>query len=233
MEKVLIFGNTQKSRELAQTMRRRGKQVIVSVTSEFAKSKLPIGTYCQVGRFDEGQMLAYIQQVNPRRVIDATQPYAVTAQRSIQHACEMLNIEHQRVTFENEQEVWREVVQWVDNPAEAMAAIAAMNQENVLLAGDYRYLPHYVPFERKERLYCRIAPTPDAISLAYETGIPPQHIVAINGPYTKAFNSALFDMLNIDVLVMRDVLLGGGLAECVIPALERQMQVIMVRNEQV
>ena len=29
MERILIFGNTRESREAAQTMRRRGKQVII------------------------------------------------------------------------------------------------------------------------------------------------------------------------------------------------------------
>ena len=32
-------------------------------------------------------------------------------------------------------------------------------------------------------------------------------------------------------MVIRDVAVNGGLAECVIPALERQMHVLMVRDE--
>ncbi len=61
--------------------------------------------------------------------------------------------------------------------------------------------------------------------------MPETHIVAAHGPYTRAFNSAVFDMLSIDVLVIRDVALDGSLAECVIPALERQIHVMMVRGE--
>ncbi len=38
MERILIFGNTHESREAAQTMRRRGKQVIVCVTTEYART---------------------------------------------------------------------------------------------------------------------------------------------------------------------------------------------------
>lgn len=72
MERILIFGNTHESREAAQTMRRRGKQVIVCVTTEYARAQLPPGTMCHIGRFDDGQMLSYIRQTNPRKVIDAT-----------------------------------------------------------------------------------------------------------------------------------------------------------------
>ena len=58
MERILIFGNTHESREAAQTMRRRGKQVIVCVTTEYARAQLPPGTMCHIGRFDDGQMLS-------------------------------------------------------------------------------------------------------------------------------------------------------------------------------
>ena len=100
-----------------------------------------------------------------------------------------------------------------------------------MLAGDYRNLPHYASLLRKDHLFCRIVPTVEALDLAEKVGVPETHIVAAYGPYTRAFNSAVFDMLGIDVLVIRDVALDGGLAECVIPALERQIHVMMVRGE--
>ena len=144
---------------------------------------------------------------------------------------EQLGIPCQRMKIENEQEAWRDVVQWVENPAEAAAVLSRLSEENILLAGDYRNLPHYASLLRKDHLFCRIVPTVEALDLAKKVGVPETHIVAAYGPYTRAFNSAVFDMLGIDVLVIRDVALDGGLAECVIPALERQMHVMMVRGE--
>ena len=92
MERILIFGNTHESREAAQTMRRRGKQVIVCVTTEYARAQLPPGTMCHIGRFDDGQMLSYIRQTNPRKVIDATHPYATATQTRIRRSAEQLGI---------------------------------------------------------------------------------------------------------------------------------------------
>ena len=152
--------------------------------------------------------------------------------RTIGHkVAEQLGIPCQRMKIENEQEAWRDVVQWVENPAEAAAVLSRLSEENILLAGDYRNLPHYAPLLRKDHLFCRIVPTVEALDLAEKVGVPETHIVAAYGPYTRAFNSAVFDMLGIDVLVIRDVAVDGGLAECVIPALERQIHVMMVRGE--
>lgn len=137
MERILIFGNTHESREAAQTMRRRGKQVIVCVTTEYARAQLPPGTMCHIGRFDDGQMLSYIRQTNPRKVIDATHPYATATQTRIRRSAEQLGIPCQRMKIENEQEAWRDVVQWVENPAEAAAVLSQLSEENILLAGDY------------------------------------------------------------------------------------------------
>ena len=133
MERILIFGNTHESREAAQTMRRRGKQVIVCVTTEYARAQLPPGTMCHIGRFDDGQMLSYIRQTNPRKVIDATHPYATATQTRIRRSAEQLGIPCQRMKIENEQEAWRDVVQWVENPAEAAAVLSRLSEENILL----------------------------------------------------------------------------------------------------
>lgn len=230
MEKVLIFGNTHESREAAQTMRRRGKQVIVCVTTEFARTQLPAGTICHVGRFDRAEMLSFIRQVNPSKVIDATHPYALTAQENIRLATEQLAIPCQRTEIKNAREAWRDAVQWMNTPEEAVAALSGLPEENILLAGDYQYLPHYVPHLNKEHLFCRIVPTVESMELVRSLDLPESHVVAACAPYTRDFNSAIFDMLDIDVLVMRDVVLDNCLAECVIPALERQMDVIMVRD---
>ena len=38
MERVLIFGSTKEAQEMAAMLRRRGRQVVFSVVSEYAKS---------------------------------------------------------------------------------------------------------------------------------------------------------------------------------------------------
>ena len=83
MERVLIFGNTPESRSAARMLRQRGRQVVMSVTSEYARTLLPPGTLCYVGKLNGAGMLALIGEVAPHRVVDATHPYAVIASQNI------------------------------------------------------------------------------------------------------------------------------------------------------
>ena len=76
MEKVLIFGSTPESRDMARMLRRRGRQVVVSVVSECGHSLLPVGMVCHVGRLDAKAMLDFVRQEAPNRIVDATHPYA-------------------------------------------------------------------------------------------------------------------------------------------------------------
>ena len=56
----------------------------------------------------------------------------------------------------------------------------------------------------------------------------PSHIIAMQGPFSQAFNAALYDQLDIKVMVSKDSGAQGGVAEKVIPALERDIHVILI-----
>ena len=79
MHGTVIFGGTAEGREAAARMRESGERFVVCVTSEYAKSLLPEGTPCHVGALDERAMLAFLKEMSPARVIDATHPYAARA----------------------------------------------------------------------------------------------------------------------------------------------------------
>ena len=233
MPKLCVFAGTTEGREIAEFLAEQSADVTVCVATEYGETLLPQGEGLHISArpLPREEMAELFRRERFDLVIDATHPYATATQTRIRRSAEQLGIPCQRMKIENEQEAWRDVVQWVENPAEAVAVLSRLSEENILLAGDYRNLPHYAPLLRKDHLFCRIVPTVEALDLAKKVGVPETHIVAAYGPYTRAFNSAVFDMLGIDVLVIRDVAVDGGLAECVIPALERQMHVLMVRDE--
>ena len=226
MEKVLIFGNTKEARETAATLRRRGRQIIFSVVSEYEKSLLPLGTMCHVGRLNGPEMLAFIRETNPHRVVDATHPYAVLASQNIRQCCDALNITYERVHFADINNAWRDAVEWVDSHEKLIAAILREKGNMLLGIGRDPLLP--IPLDTDlTRLYPRITPSPDSVAQCLKLGYPKANIIAMDGPFSKTLTMALFDDKNITAVVVRDATDKSYLHEMVVPALERGYHVIM------
>lgn len=226
MEKVLIFGNTKEARDIARTLRRRGRQITFSVVSEYAKSLLPLGTICHVGRLDGEEMLAFIREENPHRVVDATHPYAVLASQNIRQCCDALNIAYERIHFEDIDNAWRDAVEWVDSREQLIAAV--LREKGNMLLGIGRDPIFPMPEEADlTRLYPRIAPIPASLERCLEIGFPPQNIIAMEAPFSKTLTMALFDDKKITSVVVRDATDKSYLHEMVVPALERGYHVIM------
>ena len=226
MERVLIFGGTPESRQTARMLRQRGRQVVISVTTEYYRQLLPPGTLCHVGRLDAAAMLTYIREVNPHRVVDATHPYAVVASQNILRCCEQLGVPCERVHFANQENAWRDAMEWVATPEEVVRALRRETC-NVLLGIGRDSLMDCGMRAEMSRLYPRIAPTPEAVAACLEIGFPPENIIAMQGPFSKALTMALFDETDIHAVVVRDATDSDYLHEMVIPALERGAHVIM------
>ena len=226
MEKVLIFGNTKEARDIAQTLRRRGRQVMFSVISEYARSQLPLGSLCHVGRLDGAEMLAFIREENPQRVVDATHPYAVLASQNIRQCCDALNIAYERVHFEDIENAWRDAVEWVDSHEKLIAAVQREKGNMLLGIGHDPIFPMPEANDLK-RMYPRIAPIPESLQACLKVGFPPENIIAMEAPFSKTLTMALFDDKKITSVVVRDATDKSYLHEMVVPALERGYHVIM------
>ena len=226
MERVLIFGNTPESRSAAHMLRQRGRQVVLSVTSEYARSLLPPGTMCHVGKLDRAGMLQLVHEVVPNRILDATHPYAVAAQENIRLVAEEAGLPCERVHFDNIEDAWRDSVEWVDTHEALIGAILREKGNMLLGIGRDPLLP--IPLNTDmTRLFPRITPTPEAVAACLELGYPRGNIIAMDGPFSRELTMALFDQKNITGVVVRDATDQSYLYEMVVPALERGIHVVM------
>ena len=226
MERVLVFGNTPESRSIARLLRQRGRQVVMSVTSEYARSLLPPGTMCHVGKLDAEGMLAFMRETAPHRIVDATHPYAVAAQENIRQAAQALGLPCERTHFDNIEGAWRESVEWVNTHEAVVAAIRRENGPMLLDIGHDPLLP--LPLHTDmTRLYPRITPNAQSVAACLQLGYPQENIIAIDGPFSRELTLAIFDAKNITGIVVRDVTDKSRLHEMVIPALERGVHVVM------
>ena len=93
MAELVIFGGTAEGRQAA--LAHPG--AVVCVTSAYARELLPAEAHVRVGRLNREEMRAFLQTEQPKRVIDATHPYAVQATANIAACCRELGIRLTRV----------------------------------------------------------------------------------------------------------------------------------------
>jgi precorrin-6x reductase len=227
MSQIVVFGGTVEGRELAVWLHDRNETVTVSVTSEYARMLLPENMNCHVGVLDREQMICFLKETQANKVIDCTHPYAVRATENIRACCAQLNIPYERVSRPPSEGEWMHYVEHVEDSQKAAEALMR-TEGNILLTTGSHTLDIYTNRADPARIWARVLPNMEALKLCAEANIPPSHIIAMQGPFSAAFNAALYDQLDIRVMVSKDSGAQGGVAEKVIPALERDIHVILI-----
>ena len=223
MAGTLIFGGTTEGRLAAE----KEKDAVVCVATEYGASLLPAGTKCRVGRLEQPEMKALMQDVQPARVIDATHPYAVRASANIRACCAELDIPYERISRPAVSGSWNTLVRHAETPEEA-ARMLSETGGNILLTTGSQTLNIFASAVPVQRLWVRVLPTQAALDLCNRSGILPSHIIAMQGPFSPELNGALYDHFDIQVMVTKDSGKTGGLEEKVLPALAREMDVIII-----
>ncbi|MBR1606727.1 MAG: precorrin-6A reductase [Clostridia bacterium] len=223
MAELVIFGGTAEGRQAALAH----PQAVVCVTSAYARELLPAEADVRVGRLNPARMLELLQKEQPKKVIDATHPYALQATANIAACCRELGIPLERVSRPVTPGAWRQEVQHVASSEEAARAASNISG-NILLTTGSHTLSSYTAILPPERLWARVLPTREALGLCEAAGLPASHIIAMQGPFSAAFNAALYDQLNVACMVTKDSGQPGGVEEKVLPALQRDIHVIMI-----
>ncbi len=227
MSRIIVFGGTFEGRELAVRLKEQGEDVIVSVTSEYAHSLLPADLRCHVGILDRNEMAVFLREQDADRVFDCTHPYAVRATENIKACCEAADIPYERLERAPSQGEWMRYVERVESTQKAAQALLN-TRGNVLLTTGSHTVGEYTKEIDPARIWVRVLPNAEALRLCSEAGVSPSHIIAMQGPFSYAFNAALYDQLGIRVMVSKDSGVQGGVSEKVIPALERDIHVILI-----
>ena len=227
MAVTVIFGGTKEGRETARRLKDAGGDILVCVTSAYAASLLDADLPRRVGALDADGMRAFLKEAKPGRVIDATHPYAVRVTENARACCGALGIPYERVERPVGEGAWREHVERVTDASSAARSLL-QTRGNILLTTGSRTLDFYKDVIAEGRVWARVLPTHDALALCESAGLEPSHIIAMQGPFSRPFNAALYDMLDIRAMVTKDSGAQGGVAEKVVPALERDIHVIMI-----
>ena len=223
MNRILIFSGTTEGRMLAQTLSENGIHCIVSVATEYGEIVMPEmeGVTVHKGRMDLEKMQKFIAQSGVAAVVDATHPFATAVSENIRESLKNTEIPYIRLQREASdialnkdtiQENRSDVILCSD--ATECADFLSSTDGNILLTTGSKDLATYSRKETlKDRLFVRVLPGLESLSLCEKNGICGKQIIAMQGPFSLEMNRALIRQFDIKYLVTKESGRTGGFLE--------------------
>ncbi len=234
---VLVFGGTSDALMLCEALTERDIHFTLSVaTAEGKHSAKQYKSNLILGRMDSSAMRGFIQKNQVDYVIDAAHPYAQLLRKTIIEACEGIQCPVMRyerpshIRFaDSASALDSPLVIKVSNVMDACRKIAG-SQKRVLLTTGSKDLATFKRMLRDKTLFARVLPVAEVISDCNALGLGIENIIAMKGPFSRAMNHALYEMIQPDVVITKESGSVGGFGEKVEPCIELGISCVVIER---
>lgn len=226
LKKVIVFGGTTEGRQIAEALWKEERLLFVCVATEYGEvcmeeettglhtKKADQKITVRVGRLDEKQIKELLVANSPTCVIDATHPYAVDVTKNIRAACRCCHVRYFRVHRRRE-EVPKEIAN-VFYFCDMDALIQWLNQQEGIIFStlgvkEAEKLTEVIDYKR--RVFVRILPVSESLSLCEKAGFDKTHIIGAKGPFSQEQNEKMLQEVGADILLTKDSGRAGGFLE--------------------
>ncbi|KON68980.1 precorrin-6x reductase [Peribacillus butanolivorans] len=232
---ILFLAGTSDARELAIEIQRVGFQVLATVVTESAaKSLQDAKVTTQIGRLTATDMASLIIEEGFHAVVDASHPFAEEASKNALQAAKEANVPYIRYERES-QRFQNEKLIMVRDYAEA-AKLAATKRGVIMLTTGSKTLAIFakelVGLENT-RVIARMLPRIDNMEKCAQLGIEQKNIVAVQGPFSKELNKALYNQYGVTLMITKESGKVGSVDEKLEAALECGIETIMISRPDV
>ncbi|MDX8367329.1 precorrin-6A reductase [Cytobacillus sp. IB215665] len=229
---ILCLAGTSDARELAITLKNGGYSLLTTVVTDSAAIELrKAGLPIKVGRLNVEEMVEVIQLQNIETIVDASHPFAEEASRNAIQAARAANIPY--IRYERQREhIKHEKIITVESYEQA-AEVAASKGGVIMLTTGSKTLQ---VFAQKllnlpnTRLITRMLPRKDNMEKCEQLGILQKNIVAIQGPFTKEFDIALYKQYGVTLMITKESGKVGSVDEKLAAAAELDIETIVIKR---
>ncbi len=232
---IWVFSGTSDGNALARELARHCGPIVVSAASEYgaeiAREQCAGATVC-AGRQGVDQRRRTLRASQARAIVDATHPYAEQMSAQLIGLSGELHLPYVRYERPATLDLQGALVcESVSQAAERAVSIA----KRIFLATGSKDLAAFLcaPGASEREWYLRITPEPALIRRAIELGIPRDHIVAMQGPFSEAFNLALWRDQRIDCVVTKESGEAGGFPAKLRAAAALGIPLLVIRRPQI
>jgi precorrin-6A/cobalt-precorrin-6A reductase len=231
---ILLMAGTEDGRYLGGELHTAGAEMLITVTTEYGRSlfeRVGLGKMCRCEKLDLRSLVLLIREKQMAAIVDATHPYAERASQTAIAAARETGILYVRYERAETPLPDSPLILRAADHEEAIRLCKEMGRRILLTIGSSR-IERFAHIEGKE-VFVRILPIPENVRRCIEAGVPPSHVVAMQGPFSKEFNAAMLRELKVDTMVTKDSGEVGGALEKVEAAIENGVKIIVIERPKV
>ena len=237
---IWIFSGTGDGNVLANQIISLGYAVVLSVATEHGREMATRScpdAFVLFGRKGSDNRAEDLTMTHAKAIIDATHPYAINMSEQLIELAEKLSLPYIRyerpMGFDSSDEKQDNV--YACDTMEAAATLAIAKGKKIFLGTGSKDLPTFLnaPGSDQREWFVRITPVPDMITRALSLGVSINHICAMQGPFSQAFNEVLWRDWQIDCVVTKDSGDAGGFTAKAQAAKNLNIPLIIVKRPQI
>jgi cobalt-factor III methyltransferase len=231
---IWLFSGTRDGNALARSLVQRQGPIVVSTASEYggeiARESCP-GVTVWAGRQGVESRRRALLGSHARVIVDATHPYAQQMSEQLIGLSKELDIPYLR--YERPSTLDPKTTLLCDSVADAAERAIATGQRIFLATGskDLATFLNAANADQRE-WFVRMTPEPALIRRAIDLGVPRDRILAMQGPFSTAFNIALWRDQRIDCVVTKDSGEAGGYSAKERAAAALEIPLLVIRRPQ-
>lgn len=229
---ILFLAGTSDARQLALQLRDKNYELLTTVVTEnAAKSLRACELPVHVGRLTSEEMVTMINEKEVTLLVDASHPFAEEASKNAIEASKTMNIPY--IRYERESQTFDDDRVILVNDYKAAAKIAKTRRGTVMLTTGSKTLDIFMEQLRdcKElEVVCRMLPRKDNMEKCERLGLKQKNIIAMQGPFSKALNKALYDHYNVTLMITKESGKVGAVDEKLSAALEMGIETIVIKR---
>lgn len=231
---ILFLAGTSDARELAMELQKQGHKLLATVvTTSAANSLEEAGVDYHVGRLSAEDMTAIIHEKKVTTIIDASHPYAEEASKTAMNAAKECNILY--IRYERPQQQYVHPLVTEAETYEEAALIAREHTGTIMLTTGSKTLATFTKHLLVDsiRLVCRMLPNKENMEKCESLGIKQRDIIAIQGPFSKELNIALYRQYETTLVITKESGKVGSVDEKMDAALELNIPVILIKRPKI
>ncbi len=229
---ILCLAGTSDARELAIEMKKEGYGVLATVVTDNAAAELKRhGLQVCTGRLTSKEFANLITLHQLQAVVDASHPFAEEASKNAIEAAKEAGVPY--IRYERASQAFDGSFLSIVDSYEAAADLAAEKKGVIMLTTGSKTLQIFAGkllHLSDTRVLARMLPRKDNMEKCEKLGFPQRNIIAIQGPFTKEFDKALYKQYGVTLMITKESGKAGSVDEKIAAAKELGIETIVIKR---